>query len=92
MTSWMTSMRTSHRGDAITPDALINDLVPFAAIGDALAQAIVDTVREPLLVLDRELPSSPAAAPSTRPSRPSARKRRASFSTTWATASGTFRR
>ena len=55
MTSWMTSMRTSQRRDAITPDALINDLVPFAAIGDALAQAIVDTVREPLLVLDKEL-------------------------------------
>jgi len=37
-------MRTSHRQHALTPDALINDLVPFAAIGDALAQAIVDTV------------------------------------------------
>ena len=56
MTSWMTSLRT--RGstrEAIASNALTSDVVPFAAIGDALAQAIVDTVREPLLVLDRKL-------------------------------------
>jgi two-component sensor histidine kinase len=41
--------------DAVASNAFINDLVPFAAIGDALAQAIVDTVREPLLVLDKKL-------------------------------------
>jgi two-component sensor histidine kinase len=53
MTSWMTSMRTSYARAALGWDT--NDVVPFAAIGDALAQAIVDTVREPLLVLDKKL-------------------------------------
>ena len=37
---------------------------PFAAHGDglALAQAIVDTVREPLLVMDKDLPEIPSEA------------------------------
>ena len=40
---------------------------PLACVDDgrALAQAIVDTIREPLLVLDQDLVSSPQAAPST---------------------------
>ena len=58
MTSWMTSLRTrSSPRDAISSDARISQLGPFAAFDNsrALAQAIVDTVREPLLVLDKEL-------------------------------------
>jgi two-component sensor histidine kinase len=58
VTSWMTSMWTrGSGGDAIASNAFISHLGPFAAIEDgrALAQAIVDTVREPLLVLDKEL-------------------------------------
>jgi hypothetical protein len=40
---------------------------PFAGIDDgrALAQAIVDTVREPLLVLDKDFASSRQAGRST---------------------------
>ena len=58
MTSWMTSLRTrSSPQDAIPSDPRVSQLGPFAAIDDgrALAQAIVDTVREPLLVLDKDL-------------------------------------
>ena len=58
MTSWMTSLRTrSSPRDAISSDARVSQLGPFAAFDNsrALAQAIVDTVREPLLVLDKEL-------------------------------------
>ena len=57
MTSWMTSMRTSSARAAIAPHALMSQPGPLAAFEDsrALAQAIVDTVREPLLVLDKEL-------------------------------------
>jgi two-component sensor histidine kinase/PAS domain-containing protein len=53
VTSWMASMRTSSARAALGLGT--NDVVPFAAIGDALAQAIVATVREPLLVLDKKL-------------------------------------
>jgi two-component sensor histidine kinase len=55
VTSWMTSMRTRASAREAISNAPISDVVPFAAIGDALAQAIVDTVREPLLVLDKKL-------------------------------------
>jgi PAS domain S-box-containing protein len=57
MTSWMTSMRTSSARAAIASQAFMRQPGPFASIEDgrALAQAIVDTVREPLLVLDKEL-------------------------------------
>ena len=57
MTSWMTSMRTSTARAAIAFQAFMRRPGPFASIEDgrALAQAIVDTVREPLLVLDKEL-------------------------------------
>jgi two-component sensor histidine kinase len=54
----MTSLRTrSSPQDAIPSDPRVSQLGPFAAIydGRALAQAIVDTVREPLLVLDKDL-------------------------------------
>ncbi len=54
----MTSLRTrSSPQDAIPSDPRVSQLGPFAAIDDgrALAQAIVDTVREPLLVLDKVL-------------------------------------
>ena len=54
----MTSLRTrSSPQDAIPSDPRVSQLGPFAAIDDgrALAQAIVDTVREPLLVLDKDL-------------------------------------
>ena len=55
MTSWMTSMRISSARAAIAPHALMGLPGPLAAFEDsrALAQAIVDTVREPLLVLDK---------------------------------------
>ena len=59
MTSWMTSLRTrSSARDAISSDARHQRRSDHSRQSDdtrALAQAIVDTVREPLLVLDKEL-------------------------------------
>ena len=72
----------------------LNPRTLFSSIEDgrALAQAIVDTLREPLLVLDKDLRVlSPQAARSIGPSRSTARMSRAARSTRSAMANGTFR-
>ncbi len=65
----------------------------FTAIADAwaLAQGIVDTVREPVLVLDKDLRVIARAAPSIRRSRSAPRIPKAAFFTRWATGNGIFR-
>ena len=67
---------------------------PFAAFEDgrALAQAIVDTVREPLLVLDKDLRVVAASRSFYETFQVDPAIRRAGRSTRWATASGTSRR
>ena len=65
--------RLRHRKDAWR----VNELLQNIEDARALAQAIVDTVREPLLVLDSDLPWSRPAGPSTRPSRSAAKTSRA---------------
>ena len=67
----------------------------FTHIADAcaLAQGIVDTVREPVLVLDKELrvmASMPLAAHSILPSRSALRIRKADSFTRWVMDNGTF--
>ena len=63
----------------------------FTDIEDAcaLAQAIVDTVREPVLVFDKDLRVIAAAALSMRSSRSAPRTPKAGFFTSWAMANGT---
>ena len=67
---------------------------PFAAFedGQALARAIVDTVREPLLVLDKDLRVIAASRSFYETFQADREKRRGSCSTHWATVSGTFLR
>ena len=54
------------------------------------AESIVDTVREPMLVLDADLGCGGPTARSTAPSRSRRRRRWTGWCTTWATSSGTF--
>ena len=69
------------------------DRNPLAAVahGHSLAEAIVDTVREPLVVLDRDLRVIAASRSFTGLSRRSRGTRKAASSTSWAMGSGTFR-
>ena len=68
------------------------DRNPLAAVahGHSLAEAIVDTVREPLVVLDRDLRVIAASRSFYRTFADSRGSRKAESSTSWGMDSGTF--